>query len=212
MAYFFFNPLVWGYSIDVLALLRIVLAIGAMYYYTLFGRRREEAKVYQYKTRMLTFAFFALESGAELFITAFGSVSALLLLLREIGRLGVAFTVFRISWKARRAAYVILALPFVFTGIVRVAGLYVDVFSLISIALVLLAINNYSICHKVREVSETHKSARSFFLLSILSYYAFLFAGVLLGMDLYFFAELPGTLAVALGLHSARAAAKFGEG
>lgn len=167
--------------------------------------------MYQFKTRRLTFVFFALESGAEFIITALGNTGALLL-LREIGRLGVAFTVFETSRKTRKSAYAVLALPFVFTGIVRVAGIYVDVFSLISIALVFMAINNHSICYKARETSETHKSARNFFLLSLLAYYAFLFMGTVLGMDTYFFAELPATLAVALGLYSARSAAKFGGG
>lgn len=71
---------------------------------------------------------------------------------------------------------------------------------------------HYSICYKARDVSGTHKSARNFFLLSLLTYYAFLFTGTVLGTDTYFFAELPATLAVALGLYSARSAAKFGRG
>lgn len=210
MAYHFFTLPLGGLGIDLLALLRIMLAFCAMYYYTAFCRR-EEAGLYQCRTRRLTFAFFVLESGAELFLTAFGNAS-LPLLLREIGRLGVAFTVFVISRKTRGAAYAILALPFVFTGVVRVAGIDMDVFSLTSMALVLMAINNYSISNRALEVSETHKSARNLFLVSLVAYYAFLFTGVVLGIDAYFFAELPATLAVALGVYSARTAAKSGGG
>ncbi len=208
----FYDHVIGGYSIDLLALLRIVLSIGAIYYYTMFCRKKE-ARLYQCGLKRTTFVFFLIESGAEFLTAALGNMDILFLLI-ILGRLGVAFTVFWVSQNvvASASAYAPLVIPLVFTGVVQLAGLPIDGLSLLSIVLMMLTIRNYTTYYKTQKVSAgAPDSARMFFLLSLLSYYVFLFTGTLLGVDLYSIGELAIVLAVGLGFYSARAATKLYE-
>ncbi len=210
MAYPFFTLLASGYSIDPLALLRIALSIGAIYYYTMFCRHKD-AKLYQCSLKRMTFVFFFIESGAEFLAAALGNTS-IFTVLTSFGRLGVAFTVFQVSQRVVASEYAPLVVPLVFAGIVQVAGISIDVISMTSIVLIMLTIRNYATYYKTQNISAgTPYLARSFFLLSLLSYYVFLLTGTLLGVDMSSAGELAILLAVALGFYSAMAATKISE-
>lgn len=212
MAYPFYAPAIGGYSMDLFALLRIALSIGAIYYYTMFCKHKE-AKLYQCRLKRMTFIFFFIESSAELLTAAFGHMDVLFFLI-ALGRLGVAFTVFWVSQNvvaSSSSAYAPLVIPLVFTGVVQLAALPIDILSMVSIVLILLTIRNYMTYYKTQKGSGSSDSARSFFLLALLSYYTFLFIGTLLEVDLEFIGELAIALAVGLGFYSARTAAKLSE-
>lgn len=226
------NPLVpylfvEGYPIDMLALFRIVFGLWAIHYYYIFGKRLD-AVIYQWKTRQLMIAFFVLEAIGTLLFGALGEVPVFLA-MREIGRLGVAFTLFSASQKILKSASMIgFALPFLtgwehadygstllryelLGGVVQIAGLDVHVYSLASIMLVLAAIRNFSIYSKILKPSRIEDSTRKLFLLLVLAAYAFQFVGVLLDSTMLLFIELVETLAVALGFYLVRAVVKSDE-
>lgn len=211
MTYMFYAPVIGGYTIDLFALLRIALSIGAIYYYTMFCRHKE-AGLYQCGLKRMTFVFFFIESSAELLTAALGNMDILFFLIAA-GRLGVAFTVFWVSQNvvASLSTYAPLVIPLVFTGVVQLAALPIDILSLVSIVLILLTIRNYTTYYKTQRGSGASDSARSFFLLALLSYYTFLFIGAFLDVDMESVGELAIALAVGLGFYSARAAAKLSE-
>lgn len=212
MTYMFYAPVIGGYTIDLLAILRIALSIGAIYYYTMFCKHKE-AKLYQCRLKRMTFVFFLVESGAELLTAALGNMDILFFIIAA-GRFGVAFTVFWVSQNvvaSSSSAYAPLVIPLVFTGVVQLAALPIDILSLVSIVLILLTLRNYQMYYKTQRGSGSSDSARSFFLLALLSYYTFLFIGALLDVEMESIGELAIVLAVGLGFYSARAAAKLSE-
>lgn len=228
------NPLVPyllidGYAVDLLALFRIVFGLWAIHYYYIFGRRLD-AVIYQWKTRQLMIAFFVLEAMGTLLFSALGEVPVFLA-MREIGRLGIAFTLFSASRKIMKSA----SLAFVFIlphlnevghtgygstpvrydgllgGVVQMAGLNAHVYSLVSMVLVLAAIRNFSIYSKTLKPSRIEDSTRKLFLLSVLASYVLQFVGVLLNSTMLLFVELAETLAVAIGFYLVRKVAKSDE-
>ncbi len=220
-----------SYPVDLLALFRIVFGLWAIHYYYIFGKRLD-AVVYQWKTRQLMIAFFVLEAIGTLLLGALGEV-AVFFAMREIGRLGVAFTLFGASQKILKSASM-LALPFLtgvaqmewlgnvsytprsieyglLGGVVQIAGLDVHIYSLISLMVVLAAIRNFSIYSKILKPSRIHDLTRKLFLLAVLSMYVFQFVGVLLGSTMLLFVELAETLAIAVGFYLVRAVVKSDE-
>ncbi len=200
---------VGGYLIDIWAILRIILGLWGFYNYHLFGKRLD-AVFYQYKIRQLMSAFFVLEAFANLVIDAFGSMPAFLM-LQVMGRLGVAFTVFAASKETLKSLPMTALLLFPLAVIVRVAGMDIDVLSLVSMALVLAAIWNFSIYSRILKPSRIQASARQLFLISVLAAYVFQFIGVLLGTDLETFVELSETIAVVVGFSMVRAVLRSDE-
>lgn len=211
MAHPVYHLFIGGYYVNALSLARLALGLLAIYYYSVFGRRLD-ASFYQHKTRQMTFVFFAIEAAADLLIGAIGT-SPSLFLLREIGQFGVVFTIFSVSGKMIvEAAYfpAAFALPLLLLsqGIVRVAGLDVDMSSLVSMALVLLAVRNYGIYNAIWKPGRTEVRTRALFMLSLLASYAFQFVGTILDKDLGVVVDISETIAIALGLFAVREAAK----
>ncbi len=199
-----------GYAIDIFALLRIILGLWGFYYYQLFSRRLD-AVFYQWRIRQLMSVFFVLEAFADLAIDALGGPPAFLL-LRSVGRLGIAYTIFAASQKTLKTAAMGAALmTSPLAGVVRVAGMDLDLFSLASMALVLAAIWNFSIYSEILKPSRLQDSARRFFLLSVLASYVFQSVAVLYGMNLDTLVELMETIAVAIGFVMVRAVLKSDE-
>lgn len=198
-----------GYALDIWALLRIILGLWGIHYYNIFGKRLD-AVFYQYKTRQLMSVFFVLGAVADIVLDAFGNMPAFLL-LRSVGRLGVAFTAFAASKQTLESVPVAAAIAFPLTGVIQVAGMDIDVLSLASMALVFAAAWNFSIYSKTLKPSKIHDLSRKIFLLAVLSSYVFQFVGVLLGMDIGTIVELSETIAVAVGFYMVRAVVKSDE-
>lgn len=206
----FYHLVVSGYCLDVLDLLRILLALLAIYYYSIFGRRLDAA-VYQHKTRQMTFLFFAIAALSDFLLHAFGTMTPVLLLAREVGQLGVAFTIFAVSRKmvAQVSFPLVLVMPSVLTGIVHVADMDLDILSLVSIALVLLAVRNYRIYNIVEKPGTAEARTRMLFTLALLTSYVFQFLAALFSTtDLILIVDLSELMAIALGVYAVRWAVK----
>lgn len=206
MAHVLTHVLINGYVIDWGSLARLLLALGTVYYLRVFGRRTD-AGVYQAKTREATFAFLALVPIVEFSIAAFGG-TPVLFMLRDIGKLGAAFTVFQINRKIREyasAAFFVLGVGGV--AIVNVAGMDVDIVLAASMILVYLALFDFYAYSKSAGYGRVKSYAlRGLFLLSLLTSYVFAFTGALLGADLFFFEEVSELIALLIGFLSVRAA------
>lgn len=201
---------VGGYVVDLWALLRIILGLWGIYNYQLFGKRLD-AVFYQWRTRQLMSAFFVLEAAADIVLDAFGYLPTFLM-LRAIGRFGIAFTVFSASQQTLKMTAMAAALTISpLMGVVRFADMELDVLSLASIALVLAAIRNFSIYSAILAPSRIQAASRRLFLLSVLASYVFQFIGVLLGIDLGTFVELSETMAVVIGFAMLMAVLKSDE-
>lgn len=202
-----FQFLIGGYTFDAMSFARLVLALLGIYYYSLFSRRLD-AVIYQYRLRQLTFAFFALGGLADFLLAGAGNVPVLLV-AREVGQLGVAYTIFMASRNVLRSALsAVFVLPFFFTGVVSAGDFDIDILSMISIFLILWAIWNFSIYSRKLAPSRIQDAARRLFLLSLLSSYVFQFVGVMLGVDVYLFVETAETLAVGIGVYVIREVVK----
>ncbi len=202
-----FQFLIGGYTFDAMSFARLVLALLGIYYYSLFSRRLD-AVIYHYRLRQLTFVFFALGGLADFLLAGIGN-APFLLLAREVGQLGVAYTIFMASRNVLRSALsAVFVLPFFFTGVLPVADFDIDVLSMISIFLILWAIWNFSIYSRKLAPSRIQDAARRLFLLSLLSSYIFQFVSVLLGLDLFLFVETAETLAVGIGVYVIREVVK----
>lgn len=204
MAHVLTHILINGYVIDWGSLVRLLLALGTVYYLRVFGRRTD-ARMYQAKTREATFAFLALVPIAEFSIAAFGG-TPLLFMLRDIGKLGAAFTVFQINRKIREYASAAL---FVLGGmaIVNVAGMDVDLVLAASMILVCLALFDFYAYSKSAGYGRVKSYAlRGLFLLSLMASYVFAFTGTLLGADFFLFEEVSEIIVLLIGVLSVRAA------
>lgn len=200
---------VGGYVVDLWALLRIILGLWGIYNYHLFGKRLD-AVFYQWRIRQLMSAFFVIEAFADLVLDAFGGQPTFLL-LRSAGRLGIAYTVFAASQQTLKmtSATALAILPSI--AIVKIAGMDIDVLSLASMALVLMAVWNFSIYSRMLKPSRIQTASRQLFLLSVLASYVFQFVGVLLGTDLGTLVEFSETMAVVVGFAMVSAVLKSEE-
>lgn len=208
--------LVGGYTIDPLALLRILLGLGAIYCYSVFSRRADSF-LYQCEVRRAVFVFLTLAAASEFIITALGGVELpALVMARRIGRVGTAFGIFACSssWRPLRRVSMIVFFSLLMTGMAglagtfKVAGLVIHVPALAAIGLMLLASYNYRLHTKTTGLPGLQEVARNLFLLALLTAYVFRFVGVLLGVDLLVFMELAETLALAMGFMAIFSAVK----
>lgn len=198
--------LVGGYHIDPLAVLRILLGLGAVWCYSIFSKR-PESFIHHCEVRRSVFGFLTLAAVAELLITALGVGLPALVAARTVGHLGAAIGVFCCSgpWKSLRRVPVIVLSSLLITGVSGIPGTFqvndinIQIPALVEIVLLLLAIYNYSLCREAGESSGLQDLARKFFFVSVLTTYVFEFVGVLIGVDLLVFMELAETLALAAG-------------
>lgn len=191
---------VLGYAIDVFAASRVVLAILTMHYFRVFGRR-PDAALFQSRSRHMIFAFLAVEAFSDLALDAIGSSPAILLLLREAGRLGVAASSFLCSQKIlKQASYAAFVAPlFLFApGVVRFGSADIALLPLAAIALMSVAIMNYPQATRILRLNRTLNLGRKFFLISMLAVYVFRFVGAFLGTDLSELEQLMETMTVAV--------------
>lgn len=194
-----------GYTLDMLALLRVGLALLAVYYYSLL-LRRPEANAYQCGMKRVTFALFAIDGFAHTVLSALGNIPAFLA-LREISELGVAFTQFSVSRNSLRYATSPPALaPAVILAAYTLdaAGQNIDVLALASIALIVLSIRNLMAYNKLMKTNNVCASAKKLFTLSLLAAYTFQFVGTLLVTDMSLFVGLSETFAVCFGFYALR--------
>lgn len=195
--------LLGGYTLDSLAILRVSLALLAVYYYSLL-LRRPEANAYQCGMKRVTFALFAIDGVAHLVLAALGT--PVFLVLREISELGVAFTQFSVSRNTLRyaASAAVLSPALLAAYTVNVAGVDIDVLALASIVLILLSIRNLMAYSKLMKTSYVCASAKKLFTLSLLAAYTFQFVGTLLVTDMSLFVGLSETFAVCFGFYALR--------
>ncbi len=196
----------YQYPIDILDLLRLVLALLAVYYYRVFSKR-VDAAFYQHGTRQLTFVFFALDATASFLVEIVPL--PIVYLLREVGQFGVGLTIFSASGKMVEspAFAAVFVLPMLVRGIVNIGGLGIDVSSLVTIAFLFLAMRNYAVYNRTHAPSKLESSFRTLFMTALLASYVFQFMGVLLAQDMVVFIDLFQTLALVLGVYAVRAAA-----
>lgn len=199
-----------GYGFDVLTLLRMLLSIWAIHYYDVFGKRID-AVFYHYKTRQMTFVFFFLEALSDTLLDVMENVP-MLLVLREIGQIGAAYTIYSASEKTLRyGSLIVLALPFLLTGQAQIAGWNIDALALLSMAIVLLAVRNYTRAGIAAKLDAGHDLIRKAFLFSLFFSYVLQFTSALWGVDLFPLVEIFETITVMIGFYTVRSVAVTGK-
>lgn len=204
------HVLINGYVIDWGSLVRLLLGLWTLRYFLLFGRRLDAA-LYQSRTRQTTFSFLALVALTEFSIAALETiipaVLPALIVLRDIGRLGAAFTVFQINRGIKESLGA--AIFFAGAAVVTVAGLKVDLVLAAAMALTAVALFDLKAYReKAENVSVKHYGLRSLFIVSLCASYAFAFLDTLLGIDLFGFEEASEIIALSVGFLSVRAASR----
>ncbi len=192
-----------GYTIDMLALLRVILALLGVYYYSLL-LKRPEANAYQCGIKQMTFILFTIDGISHMVLAALGT--PVFLVLREISELGVAFTQFSVSRNTLRyAAPAAVFVPVTLAAYTANAvGLNIDVLALASIVLILLSLHNLKAYSKLMKTNYVNTSAKKLFTTSLLAAYTFQFVGTLLMTDMSLFIGLSETVALCFGFYALR--------